>query len=259
VHKKKKGARRAMSLSTASQDFKTLGLSARSSTALGSRVDAIYQSILDAVVEHRLPPGAKLTEEQLGSVFGVSRTIVRSALQALAHDHIVTLARNRGAFVSAPTVEDARDLFAARKLVECAIAREVVVHIQPHQIVSLRMLLAEEHAALQHGDRRLAIRFSGGFHVAVAAVAGEGVLTSFLRSLVSRSSLVIALYGRSPASACGHHEHVGFLNALEARNGDRAALLMAQHLDHIFGDLDLSTKDEAPVDVATVLKARLAV
>ena len=52
----------------------------------------------------RLPPGAKLTEEQLGAVFGVSRTIVRSALQALAHDHIVTIERNRGAFVSAPTV-----------------------------------------------------------------------------------------------------------------------------------------------------------
>src|SRR5580704_1209398 len=111
----------------------------------GSRAAQLYQSVLEAVVEHRLPPGAKLTEEQLGSVFGVSRTIVRSALQALAHDHIVTLARNRGAFVSAPTVDDARDLFAGRKLVECAIAREVAAHIQPHQIASLRAFLAEEH------------------------------------------------------------------------------------------------------------------
>jgi DNA-binding GntR family transcriptional regulator len=257
--KKKKGAGQAMSLSTASQDPKPLASSTRSVTTLGSRVGAIYQNILDAVVEHRLPPGAKLTEEQLGSVFGVSRTIVRSALQALAHDHIVTLARNRGAFVSAPTVDDARDLFAGRKLVECAIAREVAAHIQPHQIASLRAFLAEEHDALHRGDRRIAIRLSGGFHVAVAATSGEGVLTTFLRSLVSRSSLVIALYGRSQTSACGHGEHVSFLNALEARNGERAALLMAQHLDHIFGDLDLSAKDDEPVDVVAVLKARLAV
>ena len=75
----------------------------RVSIAGGSRAASLYQSVLEAVVEHRLPPGAKLTEEQLGAVFGVSRTIVRSALQALAHDHIVTIARNRGAFVSAPT------------------------------------------------------------------------------------------------------------------------------------------------------------
>jgi Bacterial regulatory proteins, gntR family len=62
------------------------------SSAVGSRVGNIDQNVLDAVVEHRLPPGAKLTEDQLGAIFGASRTTVRSALQALAHDHIVTLA-----------------------------------------------------------------------------------------------------------------------------------------------------------------------
>jgi DNA-binding GntR family transcriptional regulator len=227
--------------------------------APGSRVQNIYQSILEAVVEHRLPPGAKLSEEQLGGVFGASRTIVRSALQALAHDHIVTIAPHRGAFVSAPTIEDARDLFAARKLVEAAIAREVARRVTAKQIASLRTLLIEEHGALHRGDRRAAIRLSGGFHAAVAATCGEGVLTTFLRSLISRSSLVIALYGRSQASACGHDEHIAFLSALEARNGERAALLMSEHLDHILGDLDLSPRDDAPVDVAAVLRAKLAV
>ena len=109
--------------------------------------------------------------------------------------------------------------------------------------------------------RRLVARYADGpiDGLILAATSGEGVLTTFLRSLVSRSSLVIALYGRSQTSACGHGEHVSFLNALEARNGERAALLMAQHLDHIFGDLDLSAKDDEPVDVVAVLKARLAV
>src|SRR5579872_1818109 len=97
----------------------------------GSRAEDLYRAVLEAVVEHRLPPGAKLTEEQLGAVFGVSRTIVRSALQALAHDHIVTIARNRGAFVSAPSIADAHDVFFGRKLVEAAIAREVALRIAP--------------------------------------------------------------------------------------------------------------------------------
>jgi DNA-binding GntR family transcriptional regulator len=223
------------------------------------RVQNIYQSILEAVVEHRLPPGAKLSEEQLGGVFGVSRTIVRSALQGLAHDHIVTLAPHRGAFVSAPTIADALDLFAARKLVEAAIAREVAQRVTAQQIASLRALLVEEHAALHRGDRRAAIRLSGGFHIAAAATCGEGVLTTFLRGLISRSSLVIALYGRSQVSACGHDEHIAYLSALEARDGERAALLMSEHLDHILSDLDLSPRDEAPVDVAAVLRAKLAV
>jgi DNA-binding GntR family transcriptional regulator len=242
-----------MSLSTASQRSKTHTAVGRGSSATGARVGHIYRNILEAVVEHRLPPGTKLTEEQLCAVFGVSRTIVRSALQALAHDHIVTLARNRGAFVSAPSVEEARDLFAARKLVECAIASEVAAHIQPPQIASLRALLAEEQAALDRGDRGVAIRLSGAFHVEVAATSGEGVLTTFLRSLVSRSSLVIALYGRTQMSACGHDEHVALLSALKSRDGKSAALLMARHLDHILGDLDLTSQEVATVDVAAIL------
>jgi DNA-binding GntR family transcriptional regulator len=223
-----------------------------------SRVEDIYRSVLEAVVEHRLPPGAKLTEEQLGAVFGVSRTIVRSALQALAHDHIVTIARNRGAFVSAPTIADAYDVFFGRKLVEVSLAREVARRIEPTHVLELRAILEDEQEAMRRGDRQSAIRLSGAFHVAVAAVCGEGVLTGFLRSLISRSSLVIALYGRGAASACGHDDHMQFLQALEAHDGDKAAALMTEHLDHILGDLDLKRYVGASVDVAAVLRERLA-
>src|SRR5271168_4267886 len=86
------------------------------------RAAAIYRSSFDAVVDQRLPPGAKLTEEQLGALFSASRTLVRSALQALAHDHIVTIERNRGSFVSAPTIADAQDIFFSRRIVESGIA-----------------------------------------------------------------------------------------------------------------------------------------
>ena len=230
----------------------------RGSMPGGSRASGLYQSILEAVVEHRLPPGAKLTEEQLGAVFGVSRTIVRSALQALAHDHIVTIARNRGAFVSAPTVADAHDVFFGRKLVEAAIAREVARRIEPGDIAQLRLVLDDEQEAMRRGDRQGAIRLSGAFHVAVAAICGEGVLTTFLRGLISRSSLVIALYGRGAASACGHDDHMQFLQALEARDGERAAALMSEHLDHILSDLELARGAAGPVDVAAVLRERLA-
>lgn len=243
-----------MRLSMASTDTKPPVPAGQGSLARGSRVGNIYQSVLEAVVERRLPPRAKLTEEQLGAIFGASRTTVRSALQALAHDHIVTLAPHRGAFISAPTVETARDIFAGRKLVEVAIAREVARRAGDTQLGPLRAHLAEEQAAVDRGDRPAAIRLSGAFHVAVAATCGEGVLTTFMRSLISRSSLVIALYGRSHASACGHDEHIAFLGALEKRNSDRAAQLMSDHLDHIFGDLNLTIHEDTSVDLAAVLR-----
>lgn len=227
----------------------------RRSVAGSARAEAIYNAVFNAVVDQRLPPGAKLAEEQLGAIFEASRTIVRSALQALAQDHIVTIERHRGAFVSAPTVAEAQDIFFSRKIVEAAIAREVARRIDAAQIAALRALLSEEREALQRGERQKAIRLSGAFHVAVATICGEGALTQFLRSLISRSSLVIALYGRGPASACGHDDHLAFVDTLEARDGERAAAAMAEHIDHIFGDLALAARDEAPVDIEAILRA----
>ena len=223
----------------------------------GARATQIYSVILEAIVEHRLPPGAKLSEEALGEIFGASRTIVRSALQALAHSEIVTLARNRGAFVAAPSVAEARDVFSGRKLVETAIAREVARIIEPRQTQALHALLLQEHAALASGDRGAAIRLSGDFHLAVALLRGDGVVTAFLKSLISRTSLVIALYGRGVASTCGHDEHAEFVNALAAHDGERAATVMIEHLDHIFSDLDLRPRDDRTVDLGAVLRSVL--
>ena len=223
--------------------------------ARGGRADAIYRGIFEAVIERRLPPGAKLAEEQLGAIFRASRTLVRSALQDLAHDHIVTIERHRGAFVSAPTIADAHDVFFSRKVLEAAIAREAARRIKPTDVVRLRRTMDEEAEALRRGDREKAIRLSGEFHVAVAAICGEGALTQFLRGLISRSSLVIALYGRGAASECGHDEHVALLDALAAGDGERAAAAMSEHLDHIVAELSLAERHEGPVDLAAVLHA----
>ena len=76
----------------------------------------------------------------------------------------------------------------------------------------------------------------------LASVAGNTILQRFMEELVARSSLVIALYGRSGASSCGHGDHLAILEALERRDGERAAALMLHHIDHIEADLDLRVK-----------------
>ena len=118
------------------------------------RVAAIYQRIFETVMDQRLPPGAKLPEEQLGALFGASRTIVRSALQALAHDHIVTIERHRGAFISAPSTAEAQDIFHSRRLIEAGIALEVAETIAPEDVARLNRLLEEEAEALERDDRQ---------------------------------------------------------------------------------------------------------
>jgi DNA-binding GntR family transcriptional regulator len=87
--------------------------------------------------------------------------------------------------------------------------------------------------------RRAEIRASGDFHLVLAHVAGNAVLERFMEELVARSSLVIALYGRTGASSCGHADHGSILNAIEQRNAVLASQLLVHHIDHIEADLDL--------------------
>ena len=87
----------------------------------GTQDDIVYAHIFEAILEQRLAPGTKLSEEALGEIFGVSRTIIRRALSRLAHEGVVLLRPNRGAVVASPSVEEARQVFLARRLVERAI------------------------------------------------------------------------------------------------------------------------------------------
>ena len=84
------------------------------------------ERITTAVMEHRLPPGIKLAEEKLATAFGVSRTKIRQALTVLSREGLVRLHPNRGAFVTSPTVQEAIDLLATRRLVEPEIVRNVI-------------------------------------------------------------------------------------------------------------------------------------
>ena len=202
----------------------------------------IRDALRDAIVERRLAPGAKLSEADVGSLFNVSRTLARAALQALSFEGLVSVEKNRGAFVAYPSPEEARQIFVARRLVEPGILREMAARATAADIQRLRQQLLQEGRLMgERGQaaRRAEIKASGDFHLLIAAVSGNAIMQRFMEELVARSSLVIALYGRSTASSCGHHEHGEIIDAIEAKDVERACALMLQHIVHIETDLDL--------------------
>ena len=210
------------------------------------RALAIREQLRDAIIDRRLAPGTKLSEAEVGALFDVSRTVVRAALQMLSFEGLVKAERNRGAFVANPTPEEARQVFNSRRLIEPALALEAAARIRPPDIDAFRQRLEEESQLMnQRGAsaRRAEIRASGDFHLLLARVAGNAILTRFMEELVARSSLVIALYGRTGASSCGHNEHGDVLTALARHDGAEASRLLLRHIDHIEADLDLRVTD----------------
>ena len=206
------------------------------------RAQAIRDRLRDAIVDRRLAPGTKLAESEVGTLFDVSRTVVRAALQMLSFEGLVKVERNRGAFVANPTPDEARQVFAARRMVEPGLAIAACQRVTPDDLERFRVHLDTEAKYLaEHGPnaRRAEIRASGDFHLLLATVAGNAILQRFMEELIARSSLVIALYGRSGASTCGHSEHGDILAALASGNAAEASAHMLRHIDHIEADLDL--------------------
>ncbi len=223
------------------------GKSARS----GTQDDIVYAHIFDAILEQRLAPGTKLSEEALGEIFGVSRTIIRRALSRLGHEGVVLLRPNRGAVVASPSVDEARQIFYARRMVERAITELAVQHASSEQLAELRQMVSDERDSFARGDRGAGIRLSGEFHLKLAEAARNAPLVSFQRSLVSQTSLIIAQYESGNRSHCSYDEHNALIDAIEARDADLAVTLMMHHMDHIDSKLNLD-EDSASHDLHAV-------
>ncbi len=208
----------------------------------------VYAHIFDAILEHRLMPGAKLTEEALGEVFGVSRTIIRRALSRLSHEGIVEFIPHRGAFVSEPDVDQAREIMDARRLIELAVIERIAQRAGQlgAEIKRIRGLIEEEHLCTERQDLGTAIRLSGEFHLQLAKLANNEPLSGFLRSLVPQTSLIIALYESSNGSRCAVDEHGRLLDAIEAGDVATSVKLMSEHLDHVESRLDFNQDKSIP-------------
>lgn len=225
----------------------------------GTQDDVVYAHIFEAILEQRLAPGTKLSEEALGEIFGVSRTIIRRALSRLAHEGVVLLRPNRGAVVASPSVEEARQVFFARRLVEKAITELAVQRASAEQLAQLRQLVNEERASFTRGDRGAGIRLSGEFHLKLAEAAGNAPLISFQRSLVSQTSLIIAQYESGNRSHCSYDEHTQLIDAIESLDAAKAVELMMHHMDHIDSKLNLdeeAASDDLHAVFGHILKGR---
>lgn len=215
--------------------------------------DHVAEALERAILEHRLPPGAKLGEDEIAEVYGVSRTIVRAALHRLAHKHLVELRRNRGAFVASPSVRDAREVFEARALLEPRTARSAAQRITQQDLTGLKRQIEEEHEALAVGDPGRALFLSGQFHIEIARIADQATIAAFISELVSRSSLIIALYWHRRTALCESHAHSALIDAFAARDGAKAEDLMKGHLLDLVTSLDLRNVVSTPASLREAL------
>ncbi len=198
-----------------------------------SSTSAIADALTRAIVEHKLLPGTKLAEQKLADHFGVSRTLVRQALFQLSQNRLVTLAPARGAFVATPSVEEAQQVFAVRRMLETEMTRAFVRQVKPAQIKALKAHITAEKKAMDRNDVGQRTELLGDFHVVMAEQMGNHVLAQILGELLSRCALITLMYQSASAAEHSHEEHEAIVTALAAKDEALAVRLMQEHLQHV--------------------------
>ncbi|HEY2399625.1 MAG TPA: GntR family transcriptional regulator [Steroidobacteraceae bacterium] len=226
-------------------------LKLRRAATNGASAGEVYDQIWSAIIDNSLPPETRLVEERLCEIFGVGRTRLRQVLQRLAHERVVTLMPNRGAMVSKPSVREAREVFAARGVLEAGTVAGFIDTASRADCRRLQDHVLREQSAWKQSNRRAALKLSGEFHLLIAQIAGNQILCELLRDLISRSSLIIAVYQTPAAACCPPDEHRELATLLERRE-PRAADLMIQHLDRVLADLRLEKPADTRVDLRLV-------
>lgn len=221
----------------------------------------IYERMINAILDHQLPPGTKLVEDRLAGAFGVSRTRIRPVLVRLANEQVVTLTPNRGATITRPSEQEAREVFEVRRLIEPTLTERFILNASRTDIQQLTQTIRDEETARAAGDMRRAIRLSGNFHLLLAERSGHQTMGRILRELVSRTSLILMTYSpphsqaREEATACGCAEHRALLAAIKLKDAREAARLMREHLERLEAQLVFGKAEPEALDLARLFAA----
>ena len=219
----------------------------------GSKVEAICQALIRSILSRELTPGMKLSEETLGAIFKVSRTLVRSALNRLHSESLVEFRKNRGAFVATPSVREIKELFHVRILLEKDVAASVAGKLTKAHYTVLAGNISRHRKTYRAGHDAEAMRLSEEFHLLLAKMAGNAVLEGLLERLVTRTSLALSLYRRRYETECGLDEHEELLALFKQGKPEAASALMAKHLEDVLVRTHLGGPEDDVLTLENIL------
>jgi DNA-binding GntR family transcriptional regulator len=196
---------------------------------MSSRSRAIADTLTKAILDHRLVPGAKLGERELSEIFDVSRIVVRQALIRLADDGLVSIVRNRGAFVARPSMQEAYEIYDALTLIEQGVAAQLAERMGPRDWAALRLQIEQTRQAMDCGNHALADALGPDFHTQMIRASRNKVVQEMHAQLVRRTMLLRSLYFNHFDYTNLLEDHSKLLDLLEKKRLKQAMDLIDTH------------------------------
>jgi DNA-binding GntR family transcriptional regulator len=196
----------------------------------GNSSVVVAEAIRQAIVDGGLAPGARLKEEELARELGLSRTPVREALLVLQAEGLVDAAPNRGATVRVHDAQDLDDLYQLRALLEGYAARKAAAHAT-EDLVRMLWSSCVRFEELSDGDVRALVKENFVFHNAILEAAGSARVAGMVRKVTELPLVYKSYIWYSPEQRrISAHYHRQITRALESRDGERAELVMKEHV-----------------------------
>ena len=195
-----------------------------------SVVGLAYDELRARIVDGRLPPGARVGQAELADALGISRGSVREALRRLVGDGLVEFEVNRGFFVADIGLDRVLERLEVRLHLEPVLARLAAERRTEADLATLRRSIDAEHAARTAAAAHDASR---AFHLAVATATGNEAFARIIDSLwiADVGRRLLARRRTQPDwQEADVAEHRELLVAIEAGDGDRAGILMREHV-----------------------------
>jgi DNA-binding GntR family transcriptional regulator len=192
--------------------------------------EQVIEALRRAILDFQLKPGQRLVERELIEQLGVSRTTIREALRELTSEGLVTVVPQKGAMVTAPSLDDAIDLYEVRAALESLVVRRFVERATDEEIASLSATV-DDYATVAAGEVPRMLAAKDGFYAVLIAGAKSPALQQLLGSIQARVQVLRA----ASLSEAGRSVEViaelrAVVDAITERDAERASALCAAHV-----------------------------
>lgn len=203
-------------------------LSPVSRTQLGDRA---YAQILNQILAGRIAPDEHLVEQALGEQLGISRISVREALRQLAHEGLIEIIPNRGAFVRRFTPEDIEEVFRLRAALECMAAELVAVKAAPEDLAALQAMVDEISALEELNDRLRGSEVDTEFHRRLMLISRQRRAYAIWQSMSAQITMVVYTVSSNYPTFAGITErHQRIVDLVRSGDGPALSAHMRRHI-----------------------------
>lgn len=217
--------------------------------ALRTSADRVFAALQDAIVRGEIPPGSRVGETELAVRFGTSRGPLREALRRLESRRLVERTPHVGIRIASLTPAALIEIYYVREALEGMAARLAALHMTAGEVAGLKDLLAahEQDEALKADTAYFQQEGDLDFHYRVIQGSHNTALTELLiGELYHRIRMYryqVSAYANRPQKAFGEHQRI--VEAIEARDGDLAEMLMRRHISSARQNIEKHHKEHS--------------